>query len=553
MTLNNLTLHMYDSPPPNVGSQIADLTAVAKRTSFETDIHGFSVLRTFIEVDSVEAFRIYDLSPSAHLVAMGRGEIAWEGRVEDRRMVERGVTLTAFGYWNALTDLPYTAWWNSTDLRYFFPLSAEDKASGNPDMFVMRKDDRLHTGLKKNETYTTGPERGRWALEIPEGSRTFFESIKFEYEVFLETNYQARMIAGASGISAAGTIVWTVTGNGASQTATVTVDIAASVTDANWFMFEVHRFSGSNTNAFDSGERFATFKMELIRGDNGSQVAGLIIPDIIAYVNEVNPGQLSTFDQIADPATLTLNPDGAVYLDVPCNEVIMDIVEHGEDPVSPNVGIPGSTRFMRVLENRVLRTGSTHPSVSGGAWQLPQEWAADVNIKDLSSSLATLVNSGYPVYQDERGRRKVGATYTDDGSVRSYGITKRLPVFSRKRDLNDADGLAERVVAEGKDLTVRASIEIINLVNTHGGEHPPWAARAGDIITIRNLGALGRGLEDRFTSFHIVRSVYNVDTGKFTVQPSFQSPTIAAQVGASWNTPALKTSGRSGETKEYFI
>jgi hypothetical protein len=69
------------------------------------------------------------------------------------------------------------------------------------------------------------------------------------------------------------------------------------------------------------------------------------------------------------------------------------------------------------------------------------------------------------------------------------------------------------------------------LFEAAGASYPIWTARAGKIITVRNLSPTNAGLVDKVRTIRLKRTEYQVDEDILIPSPEFEPPKVSDLVG----------------------
>jgi len=90
-----------------------DLTDKVQNLKFSTKLHGGFYLCTFnLKADLPEAWEWFTGKAFCRLVISDATRTLWEGRIEDIGLSEGAVTVTAYGYYANLSDIPYNTAYN---------------------------------------------------------------------------------------------------------------------------------------------------------------------------------------------------------------------------------------------------------------------------------------------------------------------------------------------------------------------------------------------------------------------------------------------------------
>ena len=146
----------------------------------------------------------------------------------------------------------------------------------------------------------------------------------------------------------------------------------------------------------------------------------------------------------------------------------------------------------------------------------------DVDDLGVDSTLETLINSTYAVYQDANRRTLRTATADDESSQAQYGIVRRTAVRVRTTSEAQAEKHRDAKLDDGKSIKPRSSLIPEYLMDATGVVYPKWIARAGDTLTIRNLSPSLSQEIDRLRAFLLAETVYDALSNQ--IQPVPEEP-----------------------------
>lgn len=512
-----LNLQIYDTP--DKGALLADFTSrLADRGfTFSTNEHGFAGLRVpLVPMQQQEAFSVYDWPGTPHVEVSDDGASAiWEGRLEDISIVPEGVSLGAFGYWRALTDVPYTALWSKTGSGGW-EIGNDDHASTfAPQKYVMDNNNRLYITLKKNQTYVTAAnEIAVWFFEAPHNSERNLATVAFDWDITLPSNWTFRLWSytdsGFGGFASEQNIAL---GDGTQQTGSVNETITAGKKLA---AIVIYNTTGSNyTNSSEDGAWYAKITNIRVKTDGSTVLASDIAAALSTYVNGVNAGQLSSSSALIEATATDLEDE--LYEDA----LPADILDRLADLHNFEAGVWEGQRL--------------HFRQRGSA---SRSWQVDVTrIVDLQRSLEEIRNSAYGIYRDAGGRVLRTAAADDDASIDRYGVTRRGTVNVQTTSQTEAETHRDAFLSDRADFAVRANIEFDKVFDEHGIEHPLYMMRAGDQVTMRNLPPNVSVDIDNIRTFRVGRTEFNTSPGdsdegqgQMKLEPRTPVPTLVTLV-----------------------
>lgn len=310
-------------------------------------------------------------------------------------------------------------------------------------------------------------------------------------------------------------VQYTFTSAGAQSTGSTVVTL--SVTGAERFVeLNVRNMTGAPvTYAGESGDHYAKLTDLQIKGTGTSPVeADEIVRDLVDAVTAFNPEQISASYALIKSPDVDL--DSEVYEDMTPAAILTYLAQKGDTETPPRKWEWG------VWENQTL---FFRPQGDAAL-----HWYVDADELTLDSTLESLVNNAYAIYQDANGRTLRTVDTQDANSVTKYGIQRRFAITERTSSNAKAAITRDTFLAQNKEIAPRASVTLFGLFDAAGARYPLWMARAGDTITIRNLPPTLSTEIDRIRTFRISRKSYNVDTDTLTPTPEYALPTLEIQI-----------------------
>lgn len=499
----SLFIGLYDAPG---GHLLADYSPIAKGLKFGSNEHGFADLSFLAPVRLSEAFRLYDRPALPHVVAAGRGALAWEGRLEDVTIAAGGLQIQALGYQRAASDAPYTAVWSTKDYAAWRAMTIDDRANTRTEKFEADNNNRIFIAIKKNEVMTANTI-GRMGYVAPSGGARYLVTVTFTYDVYLDAGYTAALVSCSGGLGGTATNEWSVAGNGASQTGTVTVTLTNATADA--LIFQV--VCPAATYAGETGDRYLKITSLRIKSTASAAVyADEIARALVAYLNGINGTQLDPVTALIESQGLDLTDE--IYLDQYPADILTALIRLGDNAIPPGRWEWG------VWENRRLHLrprGST-----------ARAWYVDASALQIERTIEALRNSVYAVYADGNNVQQRTAVATDADSVVRYGVTRRTAVSAQTTSATQAGVIRDTALADAKDPMPRSSIRFDRLFDASGARWPGWMCRSGDTLTIRNLPPTLSTSLDRVRTFRVSETRYSAETRVLDVTPESALPRL---------------------------
>jgi hypothetical protein len=488
------------------GPLLADLAARGAGHRFSTGPHGFQTYTCVVPLGLLESFYLYDRPGLPHVAVTWQGGVVWEGRVEDVSIVDGGVKLTAFGYWRALYDVPYTALWSATRVDEWRPITVDDVAARTPERYSIDTNNRLFIGLTINSSYAANVNVGGLTFRGPYFGERPIVAVSFDYEMLLPSTWTLELVRADDDFTNRVAIT-TVAATGVLQTGTV------DQTFTGQYRLEINIYRstvGTTTYTGETGANYVKItNLHVQTQDDYADVGGdQIVWALIAYVNALNATQLSS--SIARVAVPNVALKDETYEDEWPADIIDRLAALGDN--TAQVYEAG------VWEGRVL--------VFQPRGETARQWFVDASSLEVERTLDTLRNSVYAVYRESDWRELRTTTSTDTASVARYGLTRRRAVEASTTSSTQAGKQRAAALQDGKDPAPRASLVFRELYDTAGVRWPLWAVRAWDTVTIRNLPPTLSVDIDRIRTFRLAATEYDVDADLLTVTPEGPLPRL---------------------------
>lgn len=87
---------------------LADWSSAAHDVELSTNEHGYATLTASIDMPTVQAYYWFDRPGLPWIEVSDNADLVWRGRLEDVRLVARGIEVAAVGAWSVFGDIPYT-------------------------------------------------------------------------------------------------------------------------------------------------------------------------------------------------------------------------------------------------------------------------------------------------------------------------------------------------------------------------------------------------------------------------------------------------------------
>lgn len=505
-----LSLHMYET----IGGALVYTFPDPQGVVITDNEHGFESLSGFQEMRAHEAFWLYDLAPAKWVVLACGGFSVWEGRLEDRKVERGGFGFTAFGAKRAMDDVPYIGLWSTNSYAGIRPVTDDEIAACSPHLWGMDNNNRIYFEINPNNTYANDADMGAQIYQSPHYGEETIKRFSFSYDIDIPTDWvvRARLMSNNFGSI---TIEWTFTSIGVP--ATGTQDITA-VGPERVLEIDIRNNTGAPVTGAAGYAKLTDIR---ILGQTTATIfADQIAKGMVDFIQSnfgfaFNPNQLSASYALIQSPGVDLQEE--IFEDLRPSEILNYLVEKGD----------ASDRKWEwgVWENQIL---FFRPRGDAAL-----HWYVDADELTLDSTLESLVNQVYTLYQDPNGRTLRTSYQDNPESHNCYGIWRRAAVSERTTSQVEADLTRDAYLNNHKEIAPRASLTLFGLFDAAGARYPLWMARAGDTVTIRNLPPTLSTEIDRIRTFRISRKSYNVDTDTLTPVPEYALPTLEIQIASA--------------------
>lgn len=499
-----LSLQIFDDWGGNL---VGDVTARAVDVVADTDAGGYLTLSFSVPMLFDEAMLYYE-RPGLFVVKLKAGpETIWEGRVEDIGYDGLQLHVLAFGAWRALSDVPYNAFWSSTDMSQFVVVDDNEIADALPGRFEFDVEGHLYIAPKHLDGFKDDVV-AYLSWSGMDKSRNDLVTVSFDYELAAASPWKGKLYSTDLDAGSL-TEEWSLTGSGSLATGSQSITLAAN---AERILFGlVYDNAGLAEYTGETGDTYLRITNLRIKGTSASTVTPrAIIADVIAHVDEVNPGQLSANLALVDDIALDL-------LDYQSEDrygvqVLQELAELGDD------GSPPQRMEVGVWDGRRV-----HYRVRGSQARTFYVDAAEMFV---NRSIDKLHNGNYSRYKDQYRRVRRTSTLIDDASAARYGITRISEQSLNTTQAAEAEAYRDQVVEYGRHITPDSEVKIPALYTANGSAVAKHNLRAGDTIVIRNIPPTASQDVDMIRRMRVDRTSYQVDTDELSVVLEFPRPRL---------------------------
>ena len=497
-----LSLYAVDG---ETGEVVGDLTEAAG-VVFATGAHGFADLRGRYETNMHTAFSYYSRSEPLRIVATDGVYTAYDGRMEDIGIDDGGMTFGAFGYWRAMSDLRVSALFVDSSLGEWYDLTADEVATAVPERYEIDKSNRLYMAPTKGEKFSSAAAHCSFGYRVPDLSLTQIQRITFNYVLDAPSPWRAELSRCDADWSVL-EVVWSLTGNGSAQSASGHVE---SVGPCDALRFTLYYNGTEAEYTGESGDVYFRVTIPVVSAfDKGTVCADDVVTALVDAVCNTNPDQLAADTSLVLCPGLTLSD--ARYEDAAPADIINQLCALGGSEATDGAGAA------MVWEERRLRFAPRGEEA--------RHWFVDVVLFEIERSLQDVRNTAYGVYrQDGRGNRRTAVTSRD-----ATDIVRMEAVDAATTSAIVAEAFRDSFLLDSSRSRPRATIRTLGLFDEMGAEYPLYRARAGDLLTLRNLPP-DLGALEYLQTFRIGNTRYHAETDVLEPEPEEFIPNLAIMV-----------------------
>lgn len=575
-----LDLALYTAP---TGTRLDARTNHASDTSASWNLQGCERLAGQLPLPLPAAFRLTDTPDTLHEQLNDGAGILWEGRLENPTLTDQGSTLEALGYSRALTDLPYTALWSTTDVSEWRAVERAENGVSEPGRFTFSNEGgAIYIAPNKGDSFDA-TNVGYMAYRMPNSSSRDIIGASMDYEVFLpSSSWELRIVrtnttfgiaanlrveVGAGALQR-GSFNDTVTASqgigievvynaaaavfagetGTAYIRVTNVHIVTSTTNRINTTLTVNRAAGANVTAtVGSTARMYVGQVLQIRAPAGITLSESVTVLSIGGATTFNATFVNSYlighavqahvvyaDEIASDlaadisATNTTQLSSSTALIQSPGRDLLDaqwLDQYGADVLADLVqrgdtAVPPRRWVWSVEVGRLLRFA---PLGDGG-----RTWYVDAAGITVQLSRENLFNDAYAVYEDPSGWPLRTAVNPSVTSVARYGLTRRQVVSVSGSNALQAAAARDTAITQGAFPPPKVQVNFEAVYDAGGARWALYLIRPGDTLFIRNLPPTLSTTVDQIRSFVIARVEYHLDDDTIAVEPMDPLPTLEA-------------------------
>ena len=263
----SLGLQVYDGPGSN-GRMIVDWSSDVEELEVARGKGGAWYLSGFVPMSLEEAGSWYRMD-RFYDVRLTPG--VWSGRLTSVRLVPGGIEFVAKGYYRALRDTTYTAFWSLEGPAPWRPLDQNDISNAAPERYYMDFTNRIYIAANKNASL----DSTHWAgvgYRRPDNSSVDMFRVTFDYELlgptgsayrgeFRQRQYDWNNIAPS---------LWTLATDGTVQTGSQDITVSGGAVAFSFMLYRANATPEVYTG--ETGDFYLKITNLRIYGRNGTEV-----------------------------------------------------------------------------------------------------------------------------------------------------------------------------------------------------------------------------------------------------------------------------------------
>lgn len=481
------------------GQRWMDVTPLAlEDCEWSRNEHGALTLSVTVRGDVDWASRV---GRTEMRLASQWGEPVWRGRLTEARVTPEGTHLVAYGWWQAVRDLPLTDVYSDARLTVWEPLTVDDDANVTVARYEADKFNRLYIAPRGGEQFGSS-HKFIYGYRVPHNGSLLLKQIAFDY-VFAnngDTDWQVVVSRRNALYGVAATVTTITTAGSGSVSQTFAARSAVCI--------ELYRNNATPaTLAADSGAVYVKItNVRVLTTTISTLTTTAIVQQFIADINGVNATHLAAHTNQVE--TIANDLKTAIWEDAPDYGAALDMLaEQGHSGVQYETGVT----LDKVLYFRARNSRS-------------KTFIVDVADFETGPDVEQMRNSAYAVYEGVRRPMRTSVA-ADAVSVAQYGVTRRGVVDAKwTTSSTTADTAVTDYLAQYAQPRPRTRIEAAVIETRGGSAAPGYQVEPGDYLKIRNLPLYVRS---QVGTLRVTRVLCKAATGRVQVEVADPLPTLA--------------------------
>lgn len=221
-----LSFVVFNIPARLGGVCLADWSLAHRDLTIETTQRGYGTCTAVIVMPPAQARHWFGILDGMYVVVSESWGLVYEGRIEVTETADDELHLTAFGYSRAYSDVSLSALWSTMQYANWQPVSSQNISNRNDTRWTLDTNNRLYLAPNGGEAHDTS-NGGSQTFVIPSGSNRQLVAITFDYSFTALNGTWVAALDRFTDTYGYQSTTWTLYGNGATQTGTQNLTLAA--------------------------------------------------------------------------------------------------------------------------------------------------------------------------------------------------------------------------------------------------------------------------------------------------------------------------------------
>jgi hypothetical protein len=564
-----LAVKLFSKYPRVGGTLRADWSLVHQGLVITTGPRGFEECSFFVPMDRGEARTWYGRSGATHIQVSENGRVVYEGRVEVVSTIDgplSGLAITALGYWRAFSDAPINTEWSTGNRSRWQPIETAQLAGRVPDEWNFTTDDKVMISAVSGGVFDSSRGGATYFTFGNTVSKTI-QTLDAAYSLTAPTGWIA-FIQAFTGPFTGASNVWTLAGNGATQTGTIALSSLAAHTIS--MLITRNRAATTLGTAIAAGTRtvtpgsisgIAVGNKLWIGGTEPEEVEVTAVvgatftavfryahaaADVVSFVSEHKEGDIRF--ELTAPRIKATNSSTVTASEV-LTQILTDINASNPGHISASTALVGNPGVdLKEFQydgypDAVIDQLATMGDASGNVWtaevyedQVLRFRREDsitavyqiMQTPELSRDLDLFRSHLIPRYQDANGDVAQGTTQANLIAASRAGVVRSAFFEAPEVDsVATVNALAATALLDTVSPAPMGDITVTELLR-NGVRVPLHRLRKGDIVECVEFPSSGSQAVDDARRLRVSATSYDHDAQTLTISPTLPASTIEA-------------------------
>ncbi len=512
-------LSVWAFASPTSDTQWWDLSYALESVSISTHERGYLECVMALNVDPAVARAMLAGGGTPRVCVTDDGAPVWDGRIERVGRVDGTAVLYARGFYSSLSDRTHTACYAMSANSAFKPLERGLNAAAQPSWWDIRVNDGgLNITPRRGETHGGSVNYGGAYFVIAPNPYVGIYSVTFTYALFAPAGWRAYLQSNTYNQNAAMTYVnneWSLNGNGALQTATVTQTVTGLVDVVEFLLINENAAAAL---AVDTGTYYLKVSGIRVNGVSSSPTSAIVVGSMLGQVAAQNPGQINASSIMV---TASESVTDAHYSSADCQDILLDCASLGD-------GSNGAVEY-GVYDDKTLFFQSRGTNA--------RTWYTDESGFEVERGFEDVWNSIRASYTDIFGNTVNSSVAEDLLSIAYWGIYRVRRFETSETRATSADDVLNTIIETSSAVVPSIRGDLACVFDQSGVAFPLYAVRSGDILVIRSLEY--GDAADTINGFRISKTKYTAGVNRESLSIELESANASSSAFIKpANTPA---------------